>query len=61
MVNKKHQEILNEQMTEKIRPKKGKMNVDELLQNKGKFKKIAENDPNAAEHLQKALAEELKR
>ena len=48
-------------MKEKVRPKKGKMNVDELLQNKEKFKKIAENDPQAAEQLQKALAEELKR
>jgi len=35
MVNKKHAEILKEQMKEKsTKTKKGKMNIDELLQNK---------------------------
>jgi len=38
MVNKKHAEILHEQMHEKNqKKKKGKMDVNELLQNKQNF------------------------
>jgi hypothetical protein len=41
MVNKKHQDILKQQMAEKHTNKKGKMNVNELLQNKPIFEEIA--------------------
>lgn len=37
MVNKKHQDILKQQMTEKTSNNKRKMNVNELLQNKQIF------------------------
>ncbi|KRX10850.1 hypothetical protein PPERSA_12201 [Pseudocohnilembus persalinus] len=56
MVNKKHQEILKDQMTEQNRKlKKGKMTVEELLQNKSKLKNIADQDPQIAEKLKKTV------
>lgn len=46
MVNKKHQAILNEQIKERdYKSRKGKMNVEELLQNKSRIKEILERDP----------------
>lgn len=41
--------------------KKGKMNIDELLQNKKQFEKIVENDPEQADRLKKANEQDVKR
>ena len=55
MVNKKHQQILVEQVSEKnSKAKKNKMNTEELLQNKAKFKEIVEKNPEVADKLIKA-------
>ena len=60
-VNKKHADILKEQMEEKDKKKKkGKMNVEELLQNKRILREIAEKDPDNAK-LKKAEPQEVNR
>jgi hypothetical protein len=54
MVNQKHQAILNEQIKERnYKTKKGKMNVEELLQNKSRIKEIIERDPEVADKIKK--------
>ncbi|KAL4453090.1 hypothetical protein ABPG74_015321 [Tetrahymena malaccensis] len=58
-VNKKHQDILKQQMDEKQNPKKGKMNVNELLQNKQLFEEIAQKNDKI--QLKKADPSAIKR
>lgn len=61
MVNKKHAEILKEQMQDHSGKKKGKMNMIELLQNKERLREIAEKDAEAAAHLKKAATHQVDR
>ena len=62
MVNLKHSEILKDQVKEKEdRIRKGKMNVDELLQNKGRFREIVDNSEEQADALAHGQSNRLKR
>lgn len=55
----KHQDILVQQMNDKPNSKKGKMNVNELLQNKQLFEEIAQK--NEQVNLKKAAPSAINR